>query len=336
MTGAYITLTRMKASMTGTDNIEMYIAFRTSEAVSTGGTLVIEFPTTGNGDWCRTAGNDLVVSGVTETPGDTTGNYDVGAALPGTLSAACSQGSGGTADRITITGVGAVNATTTYGVKVSNGTTAKIGTSTAGQHVITITLTQGTSIETKSFGLNIVTDDQVVISATVQDVQSVTCTIGSNTVALGNLYKGGTFVTGSHTIGTTTTSSAEGYFWAVYGRGDGSSGYAGLWKSDATTYLIPSNTTSNTIDISAPASEGFGMNVTVPSGATGGTGFVNVTPGIFGTIGRSAANSKIILYKDSAAATTETSTVTYGARAGASAQAGAYSETVTFVCGGYF
>ena len=339
MTTAYLTLSRMKASMTGTDNIELYFAFRPSASVGSGGTLVLEFPIAGSVNWCRVAGTDLVVSGVTSTPGDTTGNFDVGAALPttGTLAAACTVGNGTTtADRITVTNIGALVSTTTYGVKISNGTTGKIGTSTAGQHVVTATVTQGTTIETKSFGVNIVSDDQVVISATVQDVQTVTCTINSNTVALGNLYKGGTYVTGSHTIGTSSTTSASGYYWAAYGRGNGSSGLAGLWKSTATTYLIPSDTGSSTVDISAPASEGFGMTVSQPAGTVVGTGFATGTPGVFGTIGRSAANSKIILYKLSAASGTETSTITYGARAGASAVAGSYSETVTFVCGGYY
>jgi hypothetical protein len=37
-----------------------------------------------------------------------------------------------------------------------------------------------------------------------------------------------------------------------------------------------------------------------------------------------------------AQATSENATITYGARAGSSAEAGTYSETITFICGGYY
>lgn len=338
LTAAYVMMSRMEAGLTSTANLEIYIAFETSGAVSADSTLTLEFPDGDDGNWCRTAGTDLVVSGVTETPADSTGDYEVDNALPAqtTLAAACTQGSGASSvDTVTITDLDSLTAGITYGVKVSNGTTAKLGTSSAGQKVITLTVDDGSDPETMSFGINIVSDDQVDISATVVDVQTVTCSLGTNAVNLGNLYKGGSYVTGTHTITTSTSSSAGGYYWSVYGTGDGSTD-AGLYKSSATADLIASDNSGTTVDISAAGSEGFGMNTSVPSGATGGTGFSGNGAGVFGSVGLAASEAELLLYQIGAQATSEDATITYGARAGSGAEAGSYSETITFVCGGYY
>jgi len=336
LTAAYVMLNRMQASLDASANLEIYIAFEPASGIDTGSTITLQFPDGDDATWCRTAGTDLVVAGVTSTPADSTGDYIVDAALPGTLAASCTQGAGASSvDTITITGATALTGGTTYGVKVSNGTTAKLGTSTAGQKVVTLTVNDGTDPETKSFGINLVTNDQVAISATVVDVQTVTCTIGSNSVNLGNLYKGGSYVTGTHTITTSTSSSAGGYYWSVYGKGDSTTD-AGLYKSTVTTYLIASNNTNPTVDISAPGSEGFGMNTSVPTGAVGGTGFSGNSAGVFGSVGLNASEAELLLYQIGAQATSEDATITYGARAGSSAEAGTYSETITFVCGGYY
>jgi hypothetical protein len=144
------------------------------------------------------------------------------------------------------------------------------------------------------------------------------------------------YVTGSHTISASTSDNAAGYYWVAYGKGDGSTS-AGLYKSTSPTYLIASNNSSSTVDISDPGSEGFGMNVTVPSGeAVAGTGFGNNPNGVFGSLGMGVSNAELIVYRNwGPQITSANTTVTYGARAGSSAVAGTYSETVTFVCGGY-
>lgn len=338
LTAAYLVLNRMKVNLTTGDLVEMYVGLATTGAIGAGSTIKLEFPvgTSEVGKWCGTAGA-LAVSGIATTPADlTSGNYDIDAALPGTLSAICTIGSGGVGDSITITGATALTAGTTYGFKLSNNT-GKLGTpTTAGTKIISLTVTQGTTVETMAFGVNIVNDDQVVISAQVIDVQTVTCTVGANTVNLGNLYKGGIAVTGGHNIGTTTSGSANGYYWTVYGRGNGTS-TAGLWKSVATTYLIASNNGSPTVNISGTGSEGFGLNLTsIPSGTNAGTGFYGNSAGVYGSVAYSAANAELLLYRTTPAGTTEYATVEYGARAGSGAQAGAYSETITYVCGGYY
>jgi hypothetical protein len=338
LNSAYVMLSRMQANLTSTANLELYIAFETSGAVDSGSTLTLEFPDGDDTNWCQTAGSDLTVTGVSSTPADSTGAYDIDSALPGTLSASCSQGSGsGSVDTITVTGLTALSSVTTYGVKISNGSTAKLGTSSAGQKVVTLTVDDGSDPETKSFGINLVSNDQVQISAEVVNPPTVTCSLSTNSVDLGNLYRGGMYVTGSHTISASTSDNAAGYYWVAYGQGDGSTN-AGLYKSSATTYLIESDNSSATVDISTPGSEGFGMNVEVPTDeAVAGTGFGDNSDGVFGSLGMGVSNAELISYRNwGPQTTTADTTITYGARAGSSAEAGSYSETVTFVCGGYF
>ena len=332
----YVTYSRMGANLDGDDDVEIYIAFTPTSSFGSGSTLSIEYPSSGNGHWCRVSGSDLDVEGVSSTPGDSSGNFTVDSSLPGSLSAGCSQGSGSDVDTIEITGIGALTENTTYGLRIGNGSTSKLGTSSSGQQLLTLTLIQGGNIQTKSFGINIVSNDQVVISAEVVDVQTITCSLETNTLDLGNLYRGGSYVTGSHSLSVNTSDGAAGYYWAVYGQGDGSSN-AGLYKSDSPTYLIASDASELTVDISSPGSEGFGINVDVPEGAIGGMGYYDNSTGVFGSIGRGIDNSRLLFYRNWGPQETEVSPlVTYGARAGLDAQAGSYSETITFVCGGYF
>jgi len=341
----YVTLTRIKQNLTGAtgQTVEMYIAIETTAAFTTGsGTLTISFPDDGSnddGDWCRTAGSDLVVAGVTSSPADIASNatYDIDAALPTatTLSATCAQGSGaGSVDTIVISNISTLLAGNTYGVKVSNGSTAKLGTSGAGSQILTLEMKDTSNTESMSFGVYLVTDDQVVVSATVLEVATVNCTISTASVPLGDLYRGGSYITGSHTISTGTSGAAEGYYWAAYGEGDGSTD-AGLHLSGSTVGFIPS-TGSTTIDLRVADSKGFGMTASQPSGATVPANFSSATAGVFGALDRTAAGARLFLYQVGAQGSAEQATITYGARANSANTAGAYTETVTFICGGYY
>ncbi|MDD3474495.1 MAG: hypothetical protein PHP08_01160 [Candidatus Dojkabacteria bacterium] len=344
----YVTLSRIKGGLTSTANLEIYIAFTPSANLLGTDTITLdmEFPDGDDGLWCRVAGSDLTVSGVPSTPADSTGNYVVGSSLPAqtALTASCSQGSGaGSVDTITIGDIDDLTAGVTYGVKISNGSTAKLGTATSGQKVVTLSLDSndagGDPAQSKSFALSLVDDDQVVVSAEVVAVGTVTCTIlGGNTVDLGSLYQGASYTTGTHDIRTSTSGSAAGYYWAVYGYGNGSSGDAGLYNSSGATDILES-TGSGTIDLTGPGSEGFGMTASDPDGgdpAVVELDFRDTTPGVFGALDRTADNAQIFLYQIGAQTTSEDSTITYGARAGTSALAGNYEETVTFICGGYY
>lgn len=340
LTAAYTYFSRIQANLDGAtagQTVEIVLAFAPSQNIPTGGTVTIEFPDGDDVGWCRTAGT-LTATGETASAADMAStNWDIDAALPGTLVANCSQGGAGTVDKITITGVTALTSGTTYGVKIVSGV-GKIGTDdTAGEHEITVTSFQGTTIDSKTFKISLIADDSVVVSATVSASPSVNCEISAVTVNLGTLYPGGSYATGSHTISTTTSTTTGGYYWAAYGTGNGTN--AGLWKSSATTKLLQSGPAA-TLDLTQTAAEGFGLTLSDPdAGGTAAvtTNFVNTPVGTFGTLGASGVTgAKLLLYQNGAQTTEETSTVTYGAKAGSAAPAGSYQETVTFVCGGYF
>lgn len=338
LAAVYVFLSRIKVNLNGTagQTVEMIVAIDTATAVSSGGTVTIEFPDADDAMWCRTAGALTVATQASSAADLSVTNWQIDSGLPNSgssLTAACVQGGVGSVDKITINNVGALSAGTTYGVKLSNNT-GLLGTDdTAGEHILTISANYGgVPVDSKSFKVYLVTDDVVVVSATVSDVPSVVCTISANTVNLGTLYPGGAYATGSHTISTTTTSS--GYYWAVYGTGDGSTD-AGLWNS---TTLIPSGATA-TLDFTNAAIYGFGLTLSDPdaAGAAAVTAnFVDTTTGTFGTIDRLYTGAKMVLYQNGTQGSAEQSTVTYGAKAQAAATSGSYSEYVYFVCGGYY
>jgi len=338
LAAVYLFMSRLKVDLDGVsagETVEMILAIDTASAVSSGGTITIAFPDNDDTMWCRTAGA-LTVATQASSAADLSGtNWQIDSGLPasGTLSATCTQGGAGTVDTITISNVGALTAGTTYGVKLTSNT-GKLGTDdTAGEHIVTVSANYGgTPVDSKSFKVYLVTDDVVVVQATVSDVPSVVCTISSNSVNLGTLYPGGTYATGTHTISTTTTSS--GYYWAVYGTGDSSTD-AGLYNG---TTLIPSGTTA-TLDLTSSSVYGFGMTLTDPDAAdpaTVTTNFVNTPTGTFGTIDRLYSGAKMVLYQNGTQGTAEQSTVTYGAKAQAAATSGTYYEYVYFICGGYY
>ena len=339
----YVYLSRIEANVAGgAETLEIVLAINTTTNIPTAGTVSIYFPDADDAMWCRTAGA-LTVTAVTASAADlATTDWAIDAGLPtsGTLSAACTQGSGASSvDTITISAVGALTAGTTYGVKVANGTAAGvIGTDdTTGAHELTVEAKSGATIDSSTVKVSLIANDTVVVSATVSATPSVNCTISANTVNLGTLYPGGSYATAStHTIGTDTSGTTAGYYWAAYGTGNGTD--AGLYKSTATTYLIAS-TGSTTVDITAAGSEGFGIALSDPDGASEATvvaNFANTTPGIYGALDPLPAGARMILYQNATQASNETSTVTYGARAGASAVAGSYQESVIYVCGGYY
>lgn len=339
LTAAYLFLSRIKTNLAGStgQTVEMILAIDTATAIPSGGTITIEFPDAEDTKWCRTAGDLTVASTASSVADPSGGNWQIDEGLPnsgGTLGATCSVGSGSTADKITITNVGALTAGTTYGVSIANNI-GTLGTdSTAGEHVITVSANQGgIPIDSKSFKIYLVADDVVVVSATVSDIPTVNCGISANSVNLGTLYAGGTYATGSHTISTSTTSN--GYYWAVYGTGQGTTGDAGLWNG---TTLIPSGPTDR-LDLSSPSVYGFGLTLTDPDAtdpATVAPNFVTTPVGTFGTIDRLFTGAKLVLSQSGTQSNVEPSTVTYGAKAQASATSGSYLEHVYFVCGGYY
>ncbi len=147
-----------------TNGIAHIVVFTTENAVSGGAgnnSVVLVFPDADDTKWCATAGTDLVAIGSTE---------DSAAALPGTLTARCTQGSGGSNyDTIYVEGVDNLSATTKYGVQVSDGSTAKLGTPAATTTgLITVKTNNGTGdVDNEKLAVDIITNDQVTVTATV-------------------------------------------------------------------------------------------------------------------------------------------------------------------------
>jgi len=187
------------------------IVFKPTNAVSGvagANKVILVFPDDDDGKWCATAGSDIVVS--------TDLLPDSATVLPGTLAAACTQGSGTSSyDTITISGVNALAAGTLYGVKISDGSTAKLGTpleTTTG--VITVKTNNGTTdVDSANIAVDIISNDQVSVTATVNPMLSFAIT--QPTVNLGTLA---TNSTGSGTATmTASTNARSGYLIKVSG-----------------------------------------------------------------------------------------------------------------------
>lgn len=301
---------------TGTSDREVRIYFHPGEVADT--------------EWCL-ANVALTSVAVSSAPVNLE-DWTITTNLPGTLVASCVRGTGGAGqDYIKVTGVGELTADTGYGLKIT-GDVAKFKLGTAGSKIITIQLTEaGGKAESTTFGLEILAEDRITVTADVDPADSISCSVTPSSVPMGTLYKGGAYITAEQGLGLTT-DAATGFYWAVYGTGNPGGGVnAGLWKSDATTYLLSS--AGDTVNLLT--GEGFGMVVTTGTGATVATNFQATTPGIFGGIGRGFDNAKLFLSNNAGPGATVNSVVTLGARAGLSAEEGSYTETLTYICGAY-
>lgn len=345
LSNAYAYLSRIKAGEVS--GVEMTFVIAPSAATSGSDSIDIVFPDGEDGQWCNDTGGTSLISSVDMTGFQNTVETTI-VSLPGTLTASCTTGAGaGSYDTITISGINALTSSNIYGVTVSD-SQALLGTATvAGNHVVNIDLIDGANLQSFSLGVNLIADDQVVVTATVSDAPTVTCSLSTTTLSLGTLFRGGSYASASHTFTAYTSANANGYYVAAWGTGDGSTD-AGLWKSSATTYLIASPYTSTsgaTTTIDLGTNEGYGIKVTDPDG--GGTAqavgdFSSGTASVYGTIGNTESDARILYYKTSAETTPANgqSTVTHAASAGAGPQVslvnGDYQETVTFMCGGFY
>ncbi len=154
------------------------IIFTTS---STGGmssgSLIIVFPDANDGQWCRTAGTLTAA---------TTSLHDSATALPGTLSASCTQGSGSSSyDTITVTFSSAISNSTTYGVRIS-GNTGVLGTAnSATASIVTVKTNNGSDVDTRNIALVTVASDQISITGKVDPTLTFSITdtqIGFGTI----------------------------------------------------------------------------------------------------------------------------------------------------------
>lgn len=200
-------LGRQKANIVNGETHQVFFTPATTLA-GTGNTLSLTFPDADDGQWCRTAGSDLTVVGMTDPEGVALG----ATALPGALTADCTQGSGSaSSDTIIVSGIDPLTSGTLYGVEISDGTTAILGTAaSASSVVVTMATTDGvTTIDSLTFQLTLIANDRVSITAVVADNTPPTPT-NPTVVFSGYAAPSGviTFVRDGTTVGTTTADSS--------------------------------------------------------------------------------------------------------------------------------
>jgi hypothetical protein len=173
LTNARDYLTRQAQNLTSGETHEVQFTPATNVSGGTGANKVIlVFPLADGADWCRTAGTDLSVS--------VAGLKDSATALPGTSKTAkCTQGNDSTTyDTITVEGVDNLIAGTSYAVKISDGSTGKLGTpaNTTTGLIIIKTYNGSTDIDTRTVATDILTTDQISVSGTVDPTLSFAIT----------------------------------------------------------------------------------------------------------------------------------------------------------------
>lgn len=339
-------LYRQKASLT---QGESHTVIFTPATAATGSTstvsIVITFPDADDGLWCRTAGSLTTSSAVTAAT-------DEGAvtALNTSWTAHCSIGSGASSyDKIIVNATGTLAATTKYGFFVSSTAGgAQLGTpAAAGQHVTTIATNNGdggdgSTVDSQTIDLDIIAEDQVSVTATVDPYLLFTLT--GTTIAFGQMTVG-TVASGNVTSTLTlTTNSPNGYIISVRDQGDGTNG--GLYKSSSPTDIMGSAnssyaTTANLGSLS-DNNGGYGIQATTsttPSTCTNGQilSWYNQSSGGNTVGGLTVAGRTLVAATSTAVGPTDcTADVYYKAVAGSDTSAGSYSDTVTYIATGAF
>ncbi len=301
-------LNRQKASQTS--GVQHQVFFTTANAVSGGaGNNVVTLTFPDGDNWCATAGTDLATSGIT----DPTGGSESATSLPGTLSGECTQGAN---DAIIITGVDDLSAATEYGVQIGDGTTGKLGTSAAANDIkVTITTNDGSSdVDSATYALSIISDDQVVVSATIDP--TLTVVLSANTANLGTLS---TSQVNQASITSTVDTNASG-------------GYVSLVKYDATltsgSNTIPDESGGGTIvagtsEYGASTDSGGTVDLTSTSNSCAtGAGPMNADP---------LSTTFQVFGEGTAAVSSDVTTLCFVATTSATQAPGTYTSTSTLV-----
>ena len=235
-------------------------------------------------------------------------------------------GAAGSGQVVTLTS-GSGTVTADRCVRIRIGTNAVTGTTGVNQITSgaiddddTITI-GGTFGDTGTISVDIIADDQVVVTATVDP--SITFAISDNTIGFGSLSASDDrFATGD-TLGNSSSTVAH----TLSAGTNATSGYV--------MYMLGGTLTSGLNTITAPAgpgattvgSEQFGLNLT----ASGGTGVVDTQ---YGTASQYGFGSTSSTQDNIASATGPTATTTYNAtyvgNIAAVTEAGAYATTLTY------
>ncbi len=332
-------MNRMEDSLTsGVEHNLIWTQTTSTVAGNDGTNVTMRFPDADDGLWCRTAGA-LGVSGITSDPAhsgvindpDTGGNA---------LSATCTQGAGAASyDTITITNVDDLGGATTYGINIDDSGAGALGTpTTATTGVVLVTVTDGAVTDTGYLALDIVDDDTVTVTATVEPI--LECSLDTTSVAFGNVTPNAGAASGTNNDldMALETNATNGYAWVVYDEGNGTN--PGLYDSSTTSIIGSADDTyANTANLSA-STEGYGIFMTDPDGG-GGAAVVDgrYDGGATNDVGgfEVGTDNSIAAIVDTAATSgSESSNVTFVVNINSSTPIGDYTDDVTFVCVGKF
>lgn len=270
-------LNRMVENQTSGTIHEFNLTPATAVSGGAGANVVnITFPDGDDGNWCRTAGTMTL---------STASLRDSAIALPGTLVASCTQGSGaGSYDTISISGVNDLSAGTLYGVIIS-GNAGVLGTpanTTSG--VIAVTTNDGTSnIDSASLAVDILTDDQITVSGRVEP--TLAFAISDNAVGFGAITASAIRFATDDELGsasepasnlpsqlTASTNADDGLVIEI--RDTNAALGTGLYSSDTGTTLVSRASTAI-----AAGTEGYGVYGKNASSITLAEGFDNDSTG---------------------------------------------------------
>lgn len=321
------TMSRLKVSQ----NSSHAMKFTTTNAIQTAGdTIVITFPAEFNF-------TSKTIASVTFTHGVTTGAESaelLQATADGTHWGAAFSG---TQNRVfTLTaptdgeGTAPVAASDKLIITYDN-TNAANGTSNSTNYIVTIAVA-GSTTESGSFAINLVTDDQVVVSTTIDPYVTFTLTTTSVTLTKaggGNpsYLAGGTgYNQGTANTLAASTNGTSGYTVTYYGDTLKSGGNTITAMAGAASTV---NTKQFGFNLKQNATPATGTN---PSGGSGAPATDYNTADSF----KFVVNTITPLASVGAASATTTFTVAYIANVDSVTPAGAYSTTITYICTGNF
>ena len=320
LTTSYIRLNRMKSAQT--TNFRVVFKAATSQTAN----VAIDFngTDTGTARWTDAANSGVV--NLTQTVTTAQCVTDTGfTALPGTLSAA---GSGST---VTISGVGAVTAGTTYCADLTS-TSAVTNPTTQGEYHPTITHS-GDSV---TLALRIIAQDEIVVTATVPPSFNFQFN-NTTTDAFGNLTTAGVSTTGK----TITLSTNANSGWIVWAKSLKGTTKGSLESAAAGNYLITSSFALGSASHNLTASvEDYGLAVTTITNGTG-SGTPSADAAYDSTSGTKlgvldSQNFRPIASSNGPGSSDAVSFVERASITGATPAANDYTDTITFIGAGNF
>jgi len=189
----------------------------------------------------------------------------------------------------------------------------------------------GTFSGTGTLALEIVVDNDVTVNATVDP--RITCAFGGLTTTFASLA-GPVTTSDTSTTVTISTNAPNGFALSIRDEGNGSN--PGLYKSSSPTYLIGSadNSFSNTATLTSDV-DGFGIQGST-SGGSGATVTIDARYDQSGNAVGGLERTATTLATATGAVASRVVTVVHKAAVSGLAPAGAYTDTLTYVCTGIF